>query len=371
MRLLFATSIATWGGGEAWMLAAAAGLRARGHDVVLAAKDRSAIAARARAAGLDVAAMPFAADADVVSFARAWRLCRARRIEAVVVNMDRVLRTAGTAARLAGVRVVLPRRGSEFPLKPGPLYRFTYRNVATGVLVNSRATERTLLERAAWRPAGKVTVLPNGVDTERFAGGRPRAAVRAEIGVPEDAFVLLVVGELTTRKNPALVLDALTRLDAGDRAPVALFAGEGAERASLERRIAAEGLAGRVRLLGFRDDVPDLLAAADLLVHPSRVEGFGYAVAEAMAAGLPVVATRASSLPEIVADGETGLLFPVDDAAALARAIAVYAGDPARRAGDGARGRERVAREFSRERRLDELESLLAREIEASRRRPR
>ncbi len=367
MRLLFATSIATWGGGEAWMLAAAQGLASRGHDVVLAARDRSVIATRARVSGIPVAAMPFAADADIVSFARAWRLCRLRRIEAAVVNMDRVLRTAGVAARLAGVRVVLPRRGSEFPLKPGPLYRLTYRHVATGMIVNSAATARTLLERVRWRPAGELTVLPNGVDTDRFASGRPRAAMRAGLGIPPDALVLLVVGELTTRKNPVLVLDALARLDAGERAPVALFAGEGAERATLERRIAAEGLAGRVRLLGFRDDVPDLLAAADLLVHPSRVEGFGYAVAEAMAAGLPVVATRASSLPEIVAEGETGLLVPVDDADALARAVAVYAGDPARRARDGARGRERVVREFSRERRLDELEALLQRAIDGAR----
>ena len=345
------------------MLSAAAGLRARGHEVVLAAKDASVIATRARGAGLDVSPLPFAADADVVSFLRAYRLCRARRIEAAIVNMDRVLRVAGIAARLAGVRVVLPRRGSEFALKPGPLYRWTYRHVATGMIVNSRATERTLLAGVPWRPAGRILVLPNGVDTRRFAAGRPREETRRTLGIPADALVLLAVGELTPRKNPALVVAAAARLRARGLDPFLLFAGDGAERESLQAGIAAAGLTGRARLLGFREDVPDLLAASDVLVHASRVEGFGYAVAEAMAAGLPVVATDASSLPEIVADGETGILFPPDDEVRLAEALAVYLRDGERRRRDGECGRARVHREFSRERREDELETLLREEI--------
>jgi len=373
MRLLFATSIRTWGGGEEWMLAAATGLRARGHDAALVARPASAIATRARDAGLDVVAAAFASDADVLSFLRVLRACRARRVEAAVVNMDRVLRVAGCAARLAGVGVVLPRRGSEFPLKPGPVYRWTYTRVATGVIVNSRATGRTLLRDVPWRPAGRVHVLPNGIDADRFARARSRGDVRRALDLPPDAAVLLTVGELTDRKNPTLVVEAAARLAARGLAARILFAGEGPERAAVERRARELGLPDRVHLLGFRDDVPDLLAACDVLVHPSRVEGFGYAVAEAMAAGRPVVATAASSLPEIVADGRTGILFPPDDADALADALAVYLGDPGRRARDGQRGRERVLAEFSRERRLDELESLLEAEIAraASRARPR
>jgi glycosyltransferase involved in cell wall biosynthesis len=370
MRLLFATSIKTWGGGEEWMLASAAGLRARGHDVALAGRPGSAIVSRALRAGVPVVAARFAADLDVVSFARVFHACRARRTEALVANMDRVLRVAGPAARLAGVRVVLPRRGSEFPLKAGPLYRWTYRRVATGVLVNSRATERSLLEGVPWRPAGRVRVLPNGVDLARIDAARPREETRRSLGLPQDAAVLLVVGELTTRKNPALLLDAAARLRGEGLLPWLLFAGEGTERDGLERRAAALGLADRTRLLGFRADVADLLAAADVLVHPSRVEGFGYAVAEAMAAGRPVVATDASSLPEIVVHGETGLLFAPDDDARLAAAIATYLRDPERRARDGARGRARARAEFSLERRLRELEAILEEEIAGAAARP-
>ena len=368
MRLLFATSIETWGGGEEWMLSVGTGLSARGHHVALLGRPRSAILARARAAGLFVAGASFCCDADVVSFARALRLCRVRRVEAAILNMDRTLRIAGTAARAAGVRVVLPRRGSEFPLKTGPLYRWTYRSVATGVIVNSRATERALCRDVSWRPAGRILVIPNGVDVERFAHGAPRAKTRQALGLSEDVPVLLAVGELTTRKDPQLLLDALARLHARGLRPCLLFAGEGAERLRLERRAQELRVSDHVRLLGFRKDVPDLLAAADLLVHAAHLEGFGYAVAEAMAAGLAVVATNASSLPEIVVDGETGILFPTGDAEAAAAAVESYLRDPERRARDGARGRERVRSEFSQARRLDELESLLREEIEASRR---
>lgn len=367
MRLLFATSIRTWGGGEEWMRTAAAGLADRGHAAELLAPAGSAIAERAAADGLRVSTAPFAADLDVVSFARTFAVCRRLCPDAMVLNMDRVLRVGGTAARLAGVPVVLPRRGSEFPLKDGALYRFTYRRVATGMIVNSRATAETLVRRIAWRPAGRVHVLPNHVDVDRFADPAPRTVTRRALGLPGDAAVLITVGELTTRKSTDLVVRQLPRL-ARERDVRLLVVGQGAEEEAWRALARDLGVADRVRFLGFRSDVPDLLAASDVLVHPARVEGFGYAVAEAMAAGLPVVATNASSLPELVEDGGTGLLFPPGDGDALAAALETYLADPERRRRDGERGRERATREFALARRLDELERLLEQEISATRR---
>jgi glycosyltransferase involved in cell wall biosynthesis len=363
VRILFATSIRTWGGGEEWMLGSAAGLARRGHDVTLAAPGRSAIAARARSSGLPVVSCPFLADADVASFARVYRHCSERRVQVMCLNMDRVLRVGGLAAKLAGVPVILPRRGSEFALKGGPLYRFTWRRVATGVLVNSKATAGTLCRGIDWRPAGTVHVLPNGVDLTRFERARPRVDSRRELGIPADAPILLVVGELTTRKDAMLLVERAPSLAARFPGLVILLAGAGREEGPLRDRAAALGAAGTVRILGFRDDVPDLLAAADVLVHPARVEGFGYAVAEAMAAGLPVVATNASSLPELVDDERTGLLFAPGDGAAMERAVARYLADPDLRARHGAAGLARARAEFDFGRRLAELEDIFAREL--------
>lgn len=366
VRILFATSIRSWGGGEEWMLSAAAGLARRGHEVSLAAPGESSILARAREASLPTLAAPFRADADLLSFFRIHRHCRRHRVEAMILNMDRVLRVGGTAAKLAGVPVILPRRGSEFPLKDGALYRLTYRHVATGMIVNSRATAETLVRRIHWRPAGTVHVLPNGVDLSRFERPRPRAETRVALRIPAEAPVLMALGELTDRKNVALLLAAAPRLVAAFRGLRILVAGEGKEEARLREQARALGVEKSVTFLGFRRDVPDLLAAADVLVHPARVEGFGYAVAEAMAAGLPVVATNASSLPELVDAGRTGALFPPEDADALAEAVAAYLADPELRARHGRAGREKAKREFSSERRREELEGILTSSLAAS-----
>jgi glycosyltransferase involved in cell wall biosynthesis len=359
MRILFATSIRTWGGGEEWMLSQAVGLSARGHDVALGARPESAILARAREAGLPTLSFGLRSDADLITVLRAFLWCRRRRIDAVCVNMDRTLRTVGLAARLAGVPVVLPRRGSEFPLKNGPLYRWSYRRIATGMIVNSRATAKTLVRDIAWRPAGEIHVLPNALDLGRADAARPRAETRAALGLSETAPVIVAVGELTKRKNLARLLEAVASLRATYPELAILVAGEGVERDALRRQAEDLGLSSKVHFLGFRRDVSDLLAAADLLVHPALVEGFGYVIAEAMAAGLAVVGTDASSIPEIVVPGETGILFPPDDVDALRSGIAAYLADPERRSADGRRGRERVEREFAAERRLVELESIL------------
>jgi glycosyltransferase involved in cell wall biosynthesis len=107
------------------------------------------------------------------------------------------------------------------------------------------------------------------------------------------------------------------------------LAGEGGERAALERRAQALGLGGRVRFLGWREDVGSLLAAADVLVSSSRHEPLGNVVLEAWAAGVPVVATASEGPRALICDGETGLIVPVEDADALARALARLIGDRA------------------------------------------
>ncbi|MFO7652984.1 MAG: glycosyltransferase family 4 protein [Candidatus Krumholzibacteriia bacterium] len=364
MQILFATNMRRWGGGEKWMLTAAAAMRERGHGVALAAPPDAVILARADRAGIEVLPAPFARDLDPVSFLRVWRHCRRRRVQVLCLNMDRVLRIAGLAARLAGVPVVLPRRGSEFPLKSHLNYRFHYRCVATGVIVNSEATARTLVQDIAWRPAGSVHVLYNGLDLAPFATARPRARLRRALGLAEGDLALVLVGELTARKNAALLVGVLPSLLRDHPRVQVLLAGEGEEREALSGQAAGLGVADHVRILGFRDDVPDLLAAADLLVHPARVEGFGYAVVEAMAAGLPVVATRASSIPEIVVDGETGFLFPLDDAAGLEAAVRRYLADPDLRARHGAAGREHVRRRFELGARTGELEAIFRTQLE-------
>lgn len=401
MNVLFASCIRHWGGGEKWMLSAALGLRERGHAAHFAGRAGSELLARARAAGLPAHGVAFHGDFDPAASWFFYRLCRRLRPDLLCTNMDKVLRVAGPAARLAGVPAVVPRRGSEMPIGRKLSHRWAWRSVATGVIANSEATRRTMLESAPWLPPERVRVIYNGLRLEDYDLPGWRASVREELGTPADAPVVGMIGELTARKNHALLLRELPELRRRFPGLEVWIAGEGPER---ERLLAlareagggagpgapggtpggvqagggggggGSGSAGAgpaVKLLGFRGDVPYLIAGVDVLAHPARVEGFGYALVEAMAGGKPVIAAAASSIPEIVADGKTGLLFPPEDGAALREATARVLADPGLARTLGEAGRTRARALFSLERMLDEVEAYFAEHIAARRPPPR
>jgi glycosyltransferase involved in cell wall biosynthesis len=202
--------------------------------------------------------------------------------------------------------------------------------------------------RKAYRPpVDRLFVIPNGVDVARYTVEDPRARdrVRAGLGLAADSRLVVVVAKLFAQKGHRVLLEALRGVELATDDAV-LLVGEGPERESLERRAGELGLAS-IRFLGNRPDVPELLAASDLLALPSLWEGLPMALLEAMAAGLPVVATDVAGSRQVVENGENGILVPPGDAAGLARAIARLLADPTERARLGRAARTRVEREFS------------------------
>jgi glycosyltransferase involved in cell wall biosynthesis len=197
--------------------------------------------------------------------------------------------------------------------------------------------------------ASQVVTIHNGVDPVRFTDDGDRAA-RTALGLPLDAVVAGTVGRLDPVKDQIGVLEAFACLR--DKWPRALLVivGDGPCRGALEARSRRPDLVGRVRLLGERADVPDILRAIDIYMLPSIAEGISNTVLEAMASGLPVIATAVGGNPELVDDGVTGTLVPVGDRPALAGALAAYLGDPHLRMVHGKAGRARAATEFSLER---------------------
>jgi glycosyltransferase involved in cell wall biosynthesis len=191
-----------------------------------------------------------------------------------------------------------------------------------------------------------------------------RAALGAELGIPRDARLLLTVGRLSHQKGHDQILAAVQAIRA--RAPdvVFLWAGSGELEGELRRRIAEIGADDRIRLLGRRADVSTLLAAADLFVFSSRYEGFGFALVEAMSAQLPIVASDQSATPEIIGDGEHGLLFRLGDPDHLAERITWALAHPREMAAMAERAAARVAERYREdemlERTLHELAALAA-----------
>ena len=216
-----------------------------------------------------------------------------------------------------------------------------------------------------------VTVIERGRDPERL--GEPssdrRARARATLDLSGDEFVLLSVGRQEFQKGQSYLLEAMPALI--ERVPEtrALIAGRrGNASMRLEATSRQMNLNGRARFLGHRSDVPDLLAAADLFVFPSLYEGLGGALIEAMALGLPIVASDLSAIREVVEDGANAVLVPVGSPSDLVEAIASLATDPNRRRRMGERSRQIFLERFTLERSARRMAELFER-VAAGRRR--
>ena len=233
------------------------------------------------------------------------------------------------------------------------------------VTVTPRDTE-TGLALGIGRPE-LYTTIRSGIDVEHFrTPRRPRREVRAELGLAADAPVVVSVMRLVPQKAPLDFIDAAGRLLREVPDGRVLIVGDGPLRQQVEARCRTLRIRDRVVFTGLRTDVPDLLAAADVLALASLWEGLPRVIPQAMAAGLPVVATAVAGNAEAVADGVTGILVPPRDPAALGSALAALLADRARAAAMGAAGRARVD-EFSVERMVNDLEALYARCIAGSR----
>ncbi len=217
-------------------------------------------------------------------------------------------------------------------------------NAVTSGLDARRWAVSDEVRRSMWSPRQRTTaVLVHGIDqSERPTAVGARERVRRDLGVAEDAVVAITVANLRREKDYPNVLEAARQALAEDERLVVLAVGQGPledEVRAIHRRL---GLGERVKLLGYRTDVSELLAASDLFVLGSAFEGLPVSIMEAMSEGLPVVATAVGGVPEAVVDGETGRLVPPRDAAALAEAIVELARDPSARARMGASGKERA-----------------------------
>ncbi len=237
-----------------------------------------------------------------------------------------------------GARLLVSTKHNDDPFRAGA-FRFVERALArraTRVVAITEALARFQVERVGL-PADKVEVIHYGLDELPAAWGS-----NPPDDVPPDARVLLAVCRLEPQKGLDILVQALPDIRARHPKAELVVLGEGAQRSELEQM--ARKLQVPVHLLGRVPDVAAWLGRADLLVHPARWEGFGLALLEAMLASKPVVATNVSSIPEIVADGETGLLVTPDDAAALAAAVTRVLDDPG---SYGKLGRERARSKFS------------------------
>jgi glycosyltransferase involved in cell wall biosynthesis len=329
-------------GGSYQVLHLLRGLAARGHANLLACPAGCALA-EAAAPVARVYGLPMRGDLDLPMVMRLRRLIRASRPDLVHLH-SRIGADVmgGIAARLSGVPVIHTRRVDN--PEPRWMVALKYR-LFDRVVVISEGIRDVLLSEGL--PAEKLRVVRSAVDSATYTRPCARASIAARLGVPEDALLIGIVAQLIQRKGHADLIEALPPLMDQYPSLQALFFGKGPLADALEGQIARKGLNGRVRLLGFRDDLADVMPCLDLLVHPARMEGLGVSLLQAASAGVPIIASRVGGIPEAVRDGENGLLVPPGDIAALRAAIGTLLADPVRRRVLGAGGQALMAREFS------------------------
>jgi glycosyltransferase involved in cell wall biosynthesis len=298
-----------------------------------------------------------------------WRLMRAlRRARGALLHAHCFDPTwlGLAAARLAGRPFVFTRHHSDHHLRLGKRWHTRVDAFcaarADGVIAVSEATRRIVLDVEGASRA-RVTVVHNGIDPmPRPSAGEIEDARRGlEVGA---SAVCLVPARLHEEKGHRTLLEALPAVVKRCGHVAVLFAGAGPERERLQAEVLARGLEGTVRILGQRADMPALLALSWLVVLPSLAESFGLAALEASSAGVPVVASDAGGLPEVVAHERTGLITPRGDAAALAEAVSRVILDAGLRKRFGEEGQRRAAG-FSAARMVQGYEGVYAAVLEA------
>ncbi len=356
MRVLFQNLAAEWGGGEGWTLRTALGLRQRGHQVVMVALPSSPLHQRAREAGLPTDTLKPAFDYDPAAVFRMVRLLGRYRTEVLVVHHNRDVRTGAVAAKLAGVPVV---HRNGFPiLKNTWRHRLTARFIDR-VLTNSNRI-REHYQRFPWFRT-PVDVVPNGVLLPQpQSPSRRRELLELPEGPGQDEpLTALYAGRLTGVKRVEDLLSAFALLPESSRWQL-VVAGSGSQEKALQQQALELGLNRRVRFLGFREDVQELMAGADLVALVSREEGMPNSLMEAMARKTAVLATPVGDVPYLLDEGRAGLLTPLEAPAAIAETLARLEQNPSERSRYAQLGRERVAQHFSMEGMLEGVERSLA-----------
>ncbi|MGI9433001.1 MAG: glycosyltransferase [Myxococcota bacterium] len=354
-RILYVIGALGTGGAERQLLELTAGLDRRRYEPLVCALD----------VGHEYAAAFAERGVPVVEFPRRGSLdwqrltaLRSRIRSEQPALIHAFLASPALYARLAciGLRSRPPVIVSERTVLPRPAYvrvaDWLLAHRSACFLANADAVRESLLD-AVWPQQPRVEVIPNGFDLSPFERGPTRTELRARLGWGEET-IALCVGRLTDAKDFPTLLDAFAKLDRPNLRLV--IAGEGEKRSEIEQRIRSQDL--RVTLLGLRTDVPDLLRAADLFVLASKVEGFPNVIGEALAAGLPVAATSAGGVPEVVRAGVDGCVVPIGDSSALADAVEFLLDDPTLAREMASRGATRVREEFSLEAMIDRTQAV-------------
>ncbi len=368
MRVAHIIKVTRISGAEGHLLHLLPALRERGVDarlIILVERDKpmDEMATACAERGIPLERLPIGRDLDPGLVWRLRGLLRRIQPEIVHTHLVHADLLGYAAARAAGKARVISSRHNDDSFRRGSgwrrLHRWHWRLIDGGIAI-SCAIKRFAIEIEG-APADKIQVVRYGLPSlwlDDRAVEAARAELRAELELGQDALLLGMACRLVEQKGIPYALEAFRRIRPAFPRARLVIAGDGPLAGELRRLARMLGIADAVHWLGWRPDAADLMAAFDVFLMPSAHEGFGLALLEAMSRRLPIIASRVSAIPEVVADEENGILVPARDAESLARAMRRLLGDRALRKHMGLLGASRLEERFS-------VESMAAGALEA------
>lgn len=367
MKVLHINTERTWRGGEQQVLYLMRGLAKRDVEQELLCRPESAIGERAREAGLTVWERPLRGELDLAAAMAIKAAIREKGFDVVHMHTSHAHTLGVIGSVLTGkqrpVTVVSRRVDFSIHKRRFSLSGLKYSRGVDRILCVSEAIRRVLLDDGL--PPELLGVVHSGVDLARFENvPDSAAALREELGVPTDAPWIGNVAHCADHKGQRYLVAAAPALLARHPNARITIVGDGELLPDLKRQASELGIAERVSFPGFRTDVVELLAAFDVFCFPSHLEGLGTSVLDAMGVVLPIVATTAGGIPEMIESGTHGLLVPPKDPDALAEALSWMLEHRDEAAAMATAGRARLEAEFTADATvsatLAEYESLLA-----------
>ncbi|MEQ5789553.1 glycosyltransferase [Muricauda sp. NFXS6] len=356
-KICFFNTAKAWGGGEKWHFEVSKQLNAKGYDVMVIAGEDSALLKKIKETnipyrGIQLSNLSFLNPLKHLSLTSTFRK---ERFNTIVMNLSRDVKIAGPCAKRANVKRIIYRRGSAIPIKNSFLNRYYFKNIVTEILANSQATKKTVLENnTKLFPQKDIRVIYNGVEiqesTEQFNHHRKTNS--------KELF-LVNLGRLEYQKNQKFLIRLSKQLKDKNISHKMIIGGTGRLKGELESLIQKYGVSEHVHLKGFIEEPIHFISQADVFVLSSLWEGFGYVLAEAAMCKKPIVAFNVSSNPELVLDGKTGFLVPLNNLKDFTNKIIRLQKNPTMRKEMGIAGRNHIVQNFDKTQQEKKIESYL------------
>lgn len=317
--ICFFNSNKAWGGGEKWHMTSAMELKRRGYNTIVVSNINSQLRAKATLEGLNVYYFKIGnlSFLNPIKILILFLFFKTKKFDTIIMNLPADLKCAGIAAKLAGIKNIMYRRGMPHPLRDTWLNRFLFQKILTRVIVNSEEIGRSLAQgNEAWFPKDKMFLLYNGMNTHVSYDQEKKLYQKKN-----NEWVIGNAARLTSQKGQKYLIEMAEQLKAKGINFKLLIAGEGELRSNLQAQIEAKGLKEEVTLLGHVTDISAFMNSLDIFVFPSLFEGSANTLIETLFYQKPIIAFDVSSNPEIIQNGVNGLLAKAFESEDLTRCV--------------------------------------------------